>query len=189
MATERPCAVDGCDRPVLARGWCNAHYKRWSLYGDPTGSRERARRERPTCTADGCDRPNHAFGMCSLHYARHLKAVRPDCRVDGCDRPTWARGLCNAHYQRLRKYGDAGVDPVKNVGCALCFDPLVDVYEHILRSSTSGRKAIADAIGVNDNVVANHARYHMDNPEHASKLACHAAARLLAARTRMEQTA
>ena len=29
------CSIDGCETPVLARGWCNKHYARWRNYGDP----------------------------------------------------------------------------------------------------------------------------------------------------------
>jgi hypothetical protein len=29
------CAVEGCPREVTARGWCDAHYRRWLAYGDP----------------------------------------------------------------------------------------------------------------------------------------------------------
>lgn len=32
------CAIDGCEKQVLARGWCGAHYKRWHTYGDPLAS-------------------------------------------------------------------------------------------------------------------------------------------------------
>jgi hypothetical protein len=32
MAT---CSVEDCERPVLCRGWCNAHYLRWQQWGDP----------------------------------------------------------------------------------------------------------------------------------------------------------
>lgn len=28
------CSVDGCGRPVLARGWCVTHYNRWWAHGD-----------------------------------------------------------------------------------------------------------------------------------------------------------
>jgi len=33
MAKSRICSVDGCDKPVLARGWCNAHYLSWHRHG------------------------------------------------------------------------------------------------------------------------------------------------------------
>ena len=35
MAKNRICSVAGCSKPLLARGWCNAHYLRWYRHGDP----------------------------------------------------------------------------------------------------------------------------------------------------------
>lgn len=35
MATKRICSIDGCGKPLKARGWCNAHLKRWARHGDP----------------------------------------------------------------------------------------------------------------------------------------------------------
>jgi hypothetical protein len=29
------CVVPGCDAPVVGRGWCSRHYKRWRRHGDP----------------------------------------------------------------------------------------------------------------------------------------------------------
>ena len=29
------CAIEDCDQPVHARGWCDKHYWRWLHYGDP----------------------------------------------------------------------------------------------------------------------------------------------------------
>lgn len=35
MAEKQDCRIAGCGRPIKARGWCEAHYKRWRLHGDP----------------------------------------------------------------------------------------------------------------------------------------------------------
>ena len=34
---DSTCSIDGCDGLVIARGWCNKHYLRWSHHGDPLG--------------------------------------------------------------------------------------------------------------------------------------------------------
>jgi asparagine N-glycosylation enzyme membrane subunit Stt3 len=34
----RFCKIEGCDRPVDARGLCTGHYRRFKLYGDPQAS-------------------------------------------------------------------------------------------------------------------------------------------------------
>lgn len=37
MATTRICSIPDCGKPLAARGWCLAHYKRWRKHGE-TGS-------------------------------------------------------------------------------------------------------------------------------------------------------
>jgi hypothetical protein len=32
---KRTCMIDGCEKPAVSRGWCNAHYIRWYRFGDP----------------------------------------------------------------------------------------------------------------------------------------------------------
>lgn len=32
---KRCCSVEGCNRPVCARGWCSMHWQRWRDRGDP----------------------------------------------------------------------------------------------------------------------------------------------------------
>lgn len=35
LLSAPPCAIEDCPDPVSSRIWCNKHYKRWKLYGDP----------------------------------------------------------------------------------------------------------------------------------------------------------
>lgn len=36
-STKKTCTIPGCGREHNARGWCQAHYKRWVQHGDPLG--------------------------------------------------------------------------------------------------------------------------------------------------------
>jgi hypothetical protein len=33
------CTIEGCERKVLAKGWCNTHYQRWRRTGDVQADR------------------------------------------------------------------------------------------------------------------------------------------------------
>lgn len=33
----KECSVDGCTNNSKCRGWCNAHYLKWKIYGTPEG--------------------------------------------------------------------------------------------------------------------------------------------------------
>lgn len=39
MADKSLCKIDGCGKPVVTRGWCEGHYRRWRVHGDPLGGR------------------------------------------------------------------------------------------------------------------------------------------------------
>ena len=39
MLPDSTCSVEGCERPVSARGWCKSHYARWYKHGDPLHAR------------------------------------------------------------------------------------------------------------------------------------------------------
>lgn len=72
----RICSVDGCNREVYLRAYCNRHYQRWRRYGTPLGG--------------GPLRENKSGGKCS---------------VEGCPRPSKNMEYCNRHYLRLIRYG------------------------------------------------------------------------------------
>lgn len=45
MADTKLCTIGGCEKRLLARGWCAAHYDRWRKYGDPLGASTRPKRQ------------------------------------------------------------------------------------------------------------------------------------------------
>lgn len=63
----RTCTIDGCVKPVFARGWCQMHYRRWAVHGDTSVVHPQAIR---SCTFDGCDRSHEAQGLCHGHRAQ-----------------------------------------------------------------------------------------------------------------------
>lgn len=117
MAEKRLCSVEACDKPAWSRGWCNNHYQRWRLYGDPVAP-SRAR-PRGTCSVPGCSDPCNGHGFCPSHYYRwkaygdplaplvRNKWNSPTCSVEGCDRPRKrGAGMCVGHYLRWWRHGD-----------------------------------------------------------------------------------
>lgn len=83
-----PCTVADCDRPQVARGWCDTHYRQWRRTNKPP---ETARPWMPAGT------------LC-----RHPECQRP--RING------GRGWCTLHYERYRRYGEAGLDRGRRPG-------------------------------------------------------------------------
>ncbi len=72
---KKTCSIEGCEHPVLARGWCRSHYGRWSRSGDPLEtSRSKKAQNRLPCPVEEygekCGRPRHTHGLCRMHYER-----------------------------------------------------------------------------------------------------------------------
>lgn len=71
--SDRICTVEGCDKPYRSKGYCNPHYLRSRIHGDPLGG-EPMRRPAAgrVCTVDDCAEPVRSLGLCRVHYERHL---------------------------------------------------------------------------------------------------------------------
>ena len=124
------CLFTGCGRPVIARGLCTAHHRRWKLRGRPGLAAYLASAERPIaaagepakCIVPGCGRCGTAAGnLCQGHAGRWRRAGYPavaawaqacpppadrrsraECALPGCTR--WADPLsspfCQSHTAR-----------------------------------------------------------------------------------------
>ena len=119
MAGPPQCAVRGCDRPRLAKGYCAFHYER-DRKGIPFDAprftmrnRAKSRGAAPKnrkCSHPGCDRRHWARGYCEFHLYRHDRGIPldavlrgkygPVCKVEGCDRAAHTLGYCAMHYSR-----------------------------------------------------------------------------------------
>lgn len=75
--TQRTCSIEGCTRPLWARGWCNSHYKLWRHNGFP--SKRPLMKDGP-CSVEGCGRPAVKRTWCGGHYRRWAKTgdVQPN---------------------------------------------------------------------------------------------------------------
>lgn len=111
MTTESQCTIDGCDKPLVAKGLCGMHYRRKRVNGDPLLVKRVV--DAPTgCTVPGCEGEYYAKGMCTRHYSRMRRTgsieptYRSECEVSGCGGKHRGRGYCDKHLYRYKRYGD-----------------------------------------------------------------------------------
>lgn len=62
------CAIYGCGRTVLSRGWCSKHYQRWLAHGDPLNARQK--------------RPDGTGGRHQGYVVRNGNARRGESRLE-----------------------------------------------------------------------------------------------------------
>ena len=121
------CSVGGCERPRVARGYCQAHYCRLLRHGDvfedlPIGfHKPSAYTSRGQCVVPDCGR-NQTYiklGLCTSHHRRLQRYGDPElgepvgagrrspdqiCSIESCPETTigGAKGMCRPHYRKYR---------------------------------------------------------------------------------------
>lgn len=107
------CAVEGCEKPARARGWCMPHYHRWNNHGDPiAGGPSRSR-------------------------------LGDECAVDGCDVRPWARGWCRKHYKRWLAHGDPTTTKAPGIDTGRRVVESGHIYIRAIGHPVAGRKGWA----------------------------------------------
>jgi hypothetical protein len=69
MAEHRICSVEGCEKPYLSKGLCNAHYIRQRKHGSPSGGAYPTNNSGP-CSVESCETKAWSLGYCRKHYNR-----------------------------------------------------------------------------------------------------------------------
>jgi len=82
VKATRTCTIDGCQKPVIARGWCTAHWTRWKRHGDPLGGGIDRTPAPDTCVVDECDSPPFARGLCAMDWRRWRAETDPEWQED-----------------------------------------------------------------------------------------------------------
>lgn len=162
----RTCSVSGCEKLVLARGWCQVHYGRWYKHGDPNHAvQTRTSYKGEECSIDGCGKPRFCREWCKSHYSRWQvhgdpmggrwprspSEEGPQCRVEACSRSVAARGLCGFHYGRWARHGDPEAPnqweqnkKTRELGCRICRGPVHYVGAQLCRSHGRDQRRICD---------------------------------------------
>ncbi len=88
---QRICWIGDCGSSAIARGLCNAHYRRWRR--NPGGQvQPEPPRPKPTCSIEGCASEVKARGWCRKHYKRWCDHGSTDLP----ERPAPATKICSA---------------------------------------------------------------------------------------------
>lgn len=118
---NKKCSIDGCNRELLAKGFCRMHYNRIRIGNTDTSpnrlsgwgwNKRPAKNEK--CRVPDCGLSIFAKGFCRKHYAivlrnglneEGLPIYKKDmpklmCLVEGCKDISKIKGLCLFHYVR-----------------------------------------------------------------------------------------
>lgn len=114
----RICKEEGCGRPKLARGLCQAHYRAWRRGAKVEAPLERVYTKAAHCQVKECGRHAEADGLCREHLGAEARGEEVEraprvrrwfcTKIDNgvaCERPHYALGLCAGHYTRSRRPG------------------------------------------------------------------------------------
>lgn len=92
------CTIEGCEKPVVGRGWCRNHYTQWHKWGDPLADNTK---RRGTCTIDDCEKPQKAHGWCETHYRRYQRRGDPNLAWEQGKYPR--ASLSDRFWRRVQK--------------------------------------------------------------------------------------
>lgn len=148
MTSVAQCSVPVCERPVSSRGYCAAHYKRFTSGGDLDSPISPRRKTPEPCPAPECPNMIRNNGYCQSHaaqfkrlgYVTHVlfrqgHGERVACLIPECDKPIRSRvGSCKNHLKTLTVYrlSTLQYSMLMDSGCGICgsLENLVIDHDH-----------------------------------------------------------
>jgi hypothetical protein len=119
---DAKCIVGNCFKKPRVRGWCENHYKSFTLgVFDEKGKRlvkAKVRNKGVKCSEKECQSEAHCRGLCFLHYTRlrtdylgpeGWKNKEKQCSEEGCTNKAACRTLCSKHYYHFKRTNKIGI--------------------------------------------------------------------------------
>lgn len=117
MVANLECAIEGCAKRVVSRGWCSMHYARWRL----NGTTDPKFRECKNCGESFQTGPG-AYVYCGDDCAK-MALDSKSCAAAGCDKKSYGSRYCPMHQKRLESWGSLEDRPP--IPCGYCGNPFV----------------------------------------------------------------
>lgn len=71
------CSIPGCEKPYVALGYCNQHYKAYRTHGDPLTNLKsnQVPCKGNLCAYEACDEEARSKGFCTIHYMDYWRGI------------------------------------------------------------------------------------------------------------------
>jgi hypothetical protein len=83
MANKGTCKASGCEKEVLAKGYCRRHYAQWRK-----GKLPKPRYK--ICNAENCRKRQSRRGLCEEHFAKEFQKAKAQPAESAAAPPTEA---------------------------------------------------------------------------------------------------
>jgi hypothetical protein len=132
------CSIDGCGRKLVARSWCELHWRRWKKNGDPNVRKNKAWDGR--CTDCGAPDPTPSSRRCKP-CQRDRGRLAVALEIDSTKRRAAASRYARNAYARRRS------EALKAYGsvCACCgeSEPVFLAVDHVNGGGNAHRRSMS----------------------------------------------